>query len=120
MITLITLLPIPYQCTPLILHIACLWRQSHLLNLLHYLILYRHPHVIPLGILVLSTLPAVILLYTSMAAHTLVIWPMSPAGVHKPSPIPLDHLLMEEPVVGWPVLMSGCWNIPNNMQILWE
>ena len=27
-----------YLCVPLILYITCLWKQPHLLNLLHYLI----------------------------------------------------------------------------------
>ena len=30
--------------------------------------------------------------------------------------IPLNHLLMGEPMVVWLVLMPACWNTPNNMQ----
>ena len=67
---------------------------------------------------ILSMLPVVIVLYTPMVVCTLLIWPMSPSSACKPSPIPLDHLLMEEPMVVWLALMSSCWNTPNNMQIL--
>ena len=38
----------------------------------------------------------------------------------KLHPIPLDHLLMDEPTVVWLVLMSTWLNTLNNMQILQE
>ena len=72
---------------------------AHFLNLLHYLILFCHPHAVLLVILIVSMLPSVILLYTPMVVHTLLIWPMSPTYDCKPSLIPLDHSLMEEPMV---------------------
>ena len=59
-------------------------------------------------------------LYTPMGACTLLIWPMSPTSAHKPSLIPLDHLLTEEPMVDWLVLTSACLNTPNNVQTLQE
>ena len=46
--------------------------------------------------------------------------PMSPTSVCKPYPVWLDHLLMEEQMVVWPALMSGCSDILSDMQILWE
>ena len=68
----------------------------------------------------LHLLPVVTPSYTLMVLHTLPIWPMSPTGAHKPYLILLDHLLMEEPMVVWLAQMSTCWNIPNDMQTLWE
>ena len=103
-----------------VLYITCLWNQPCLLNLLHYLIPYFHPHTEPLVITTLSTLSAAIISYTPMVVHTLLIWPMYPISVCKPCPIPLDHLLMEELTVVWLALMSMCLNTLNDMQILHE
>ena len=76
MIILITLLQIPCLCMHPILYIIYLQKQPCLLNLLHYLILYCHPHVVLLVILTLLMLPVVIVSYTPMVVHTLSIWPM--------------------------------------------
>ena len=71
----------------------------HLMNLLHYLIPYYHPHAVLLVICTLSMLPAMIVSYTPMVLCTLLMWSMSPTGVHKHCPFPLDHLLMVEAIV---------------------
>ena len=112
-LSLTTCLHMPLILT---LHIICLQKQPSLLeNSVQYIILSYHLDSVPLIHHVLSKLPAVIISYTPMVSCTLLIWPMSPTGVHRPGLIRLDHLLMEDPTVLWQLLMSTCSNIPNNM-----
>ena len=60
-------------------------------------------------------LPAETALYTPMGVHTLLIWPTSPTGTHKPSLIQMDHLLIDEPVVGGLALTSTCSSTLSNV-----
>ena len=56
-------------------------------------------HAVSLAIHNLLMSIGVITLYTPIGALMLLVWPMSPTRACKPSLIPSDHLLTEEPMV---------------------
>ena len=63
------------------------------------LILLCSHHAVLLAKQGLSMLIVMTALYTPIAVHTLLVWPMSPTSACKQSLIPLDHFLMEYPMV---------------------
>ena len=65
--------------------------------------------------------PVAIVSFSLMVIHTLLIWPMSPIGVHKLHMIQSDHLLMVVPsftlmvihtLLIWPMSPNGAHKLP--------
>ena len=121
----IILLTIHALCMPLSLYITCLWTlitPSSYNKIFNTIMSSSHSttsNTYSINVnsgdhLVVTTL------YTQMGVCTLLIWPMSDISAHKPSLIPLDHLLTDKPMVDRLALMSACLNTLNDMQTLWE